>query len=68
MAFPNYTNFPVHVRELFEYYEGMVRKGDLESFAKGTYFEDNIINVYMKILSKMNQVLIASSNYQKDNL
>ena len=46
-------------------YEGLIKKDDLQKFAKGKYFKDNIVNMYMKILDKINQVLLSSNQYQE---
>lgn len=48
------------------YYEQNVTKNDLIDFAKGVYFKEGIINTYMRILEKMNQVMLASNDYQME--
>jgi hypothetical protein len=42
------------VRELFEFFKGVISKDDLLQFAKGKLYKDNIINVYFRILEKIN--------------
>jgi hypothetical protein len=54
--FPNFEKYPYHVREIFEYFKALITKKDLLDFVKGKLFKDNIINVYFKILEKINLV------------
>lgn len=35
LEFPDYNKYPYHVREVFEYYKALVKKEDLQLFAKG---------------------------------
>ena len=51
------------MREIFELYKSQVRKEDLQEFAKGTYYNDTIINVYFKMLEKMHLVIQSSFNF-----
>lgn len=61
LEFPDYNGYPYHVREVFEYYNAIVHKEDLLEFSKGKLYRENIINVYLKILEKIN--LIRQSQY-----
>ena len=63
--FPDYNKYHYHVREIFELYKSKVHKEDLQEFAKGTYYSENIINVYLKILEKMHLVIQSSFNFQR---
>jgi len=56
LEFPDYNSYPYHIREIFEYYNAIVHKEDLLDFAKGKLYRDNIINVYLRILEKINLV------------
>jgi len=44
------------MKELFEYLKTMLTRKDLIGFIQGSLFSENIINVYFKILEKMNLV------------
>lgn len=52
------------MREIFEYFKALIPKNDLLEFAKGKLFRENIINVYFKILEKINLVNLSYYNYQ----
>ena len=56
LMFPDFSLYPDHVREIFDYFKALISKQDLIDFARGTLFKDNIINVYFKILEKINLV------------
>jgi hypothetical protein len=56
LEFPDYNSYPYHVREIFEYFKAIVHKDDLLDFAKGKLYRENIINVYFKILEKINLI------------
>ncbi len=57
LKFPeDYNNFPYHVRQIFEYYKSLIKKQDLLDFCNGLLYHENIINVYFKILEKINLV------------
>jgi hypothetical protein len=42
-----------------------MRKKELRRFLKGTLFSEKIINMYFKILEKMNLVQLSMDNYQR---
>ncbi len=62
--FPDFNQYQYHVREIFEYFKALIPKSDLLEFAKGKLFRENIINVYFKILEKINLVNLSYYNYQ----
>jgi len=43
----------------------MLRKRDLIDFVEGNLYSEKIINMYFKILEKMNLVQLSMDNYQK---
>ncbi len=65
MKFPEFNNYPYHIREIFEYFKIKITKEDLISFANKTLYNDNIINVYLKILEKVNLVSRSSHNFRR---
>jgi hypothetical protein len=56
LKFPDYNQYPWHVREIFEFYKATIYKEDLIDFAEGKLFKDNIVNAYLRILEKTNLV------------
>lgn len=40
-------------------------KNDLASFLEGKIYSDKIVNMYFKILEKMNLVQLSMDNYQR---
>lgn len=54
---PDCNKYPLLVREIFEYYKGVVNDQDLRDFADGTFYKENLINLYFKILEKMSLVI-----------
>ena len=66
MKFPNYNSYPIMVREIFEYYKGLISREDLLSFSQGTLFKESIVNVYLKILEKTSHMIHASYNYHRN--
>jgi len=58
LKFPaNMHKFPTHLREIFEFYKQTIRGEDLILLQKGEISSENIINLYFKILEKINFVL-----------
>ena len=54
---PNYQKrFPYQLREIFDYMKATMKKSELIGLLKGTVFSEKIINMYFKILEKMNLV------------
>lgn len=64
LRFPDYSRYPYQVREIFEYFKGLIHKEDLQKFNRGQLFKENIINVYFKILEKMHQVMQSTNQLQ----
>jgi hypothetical protein len=54
------------VREIFEYYKGLISREDLLAFSQGTLFKESIVNVYLKILEKTSHMIHASYNYHRN--
>lgn len=55
ITFPKYKEYPQHLKEIFQYFEALMpKKTDLAEFAQGILFKESIINVYFKILEKIN--------------
>lgn len=48
--------YPFQLREVFEYFNAVLRKKELLGFLHGTLYSEKIINMYFKILEKMNLV------------
>ena len=48
--------YPFQLREIFDYFHAVMRKKELLGFLQGTVFSEKIINMYFKILEKMNLV------------
>lgn len=58
LKFPqNMSKFPPHLREIFEFYKTTVSADDLIALQEGTIATANIVNLYFKILEKINLVL-----------
>jgi len=53
------------LREIFEFFNAVIRKKELLGFLQGTLFSEKIINMYFKILEKMNLVQLSMDNYQR---
>jgi len=58
LPFPvNYSKrFPFQLREIFEYLHAVMRKRELVGLLEGTLFSEKVVNMYFKILEKMNLV------------
>lgn len=56
---------PYHIRELYEYFKGLIKLEDIVAFAEGTYFKENLVNIYLKMLEKASLVLQGSYNFHK---
>lgn len=57
--------YPQQLREIFEYFQKVMKKSDLLAFMQGTLFSEKILNMYFKILEKMNLVQLSMDNYQR---
>ena len=65
LEFPDFNSYPYHIREIFELFNGIVTKDDLIGFQEKTLYSDNIINLYFKILEKVNLVNRNSYNFRR---
>lgn len=63
LAFPNYRNYPSEIKDLFEYFRSGVTKADLENFALGNYLDSSIVNLYFKVLEKINLLNLSYYYY-----
>lgn len=57
--------YPFQLREVFESMHTTLKKRELLAFLKGTLYSEKIINMYFKILEKMNLVQLSMDNYQR---
>ena len=57
--------YPFQLREIFDYFQAVLRKRELLAFLKGTLYSEKIVNMYFKILEKMNLVQLSMDNYQR---
>ena len=57
--------YPFQLREIFEYIQALLKKRELLAFLKGTLYSEKMINMYFKILEKMNLVQLSMDNYQR---
>ena len=63
---PNYEQrFPFQLVEIFNLLKRNLKKDDLVNLLNGTMFTERFVNVYFKILEKMNLVQLAKENYQR---
>lgn len=53
----------MHVKELFKYLQNAVTAGDLVDLQNGETSEETLINVYFKILEKINLVLLKANDF-----
>ena len=60
---PNYKKFSPHVKEIFELYRHTVTADDIKSLQEGTLFSEAFVNLYFKILEKMNLVLTSAQAF-----
>ena len=66
MPFPTSTDSqPMHVKEIFKYLQNTITAGDLVSLEEGETSEESLINVYFKILEKINLVLLKANDFLK---
>ena len=56
---------PLQLREIYETLTNSINKDSLLAFHDGKLFSERLINVYFKILEKMNLVQLAMDNYQR---
>ena len=67
LRFPeNYEQrFPFQLREIFDMLKKYLKREDLILLLNGKLFTERFVNVYFKILEKMNLVQLAKENYQR---
>lgn len=66
MPFPTSTeSMPITIREVFKYLQNTITKGDLQALIEGETSEESLINVYFKILEKINLVLLKANDFIK---
>lgn len=66
MPFPASTDaFPSHIKEVFTFLKNAINPGDLVALQEGETCEENLINVYFKILEKINLVLLKANDFLK---
>lgn len=65
LPFPNnYSKrYPFQLREIFDYLHAVMRKKELLDFLEGKLYSEKIINMYFKILEKMNLVQLSMDNF-----
>jgi len=54
---------PTHLKEVFKYLQNTINASDLVDLQNGEICEESLINVYFKILEKINLVLLKANNY-----
>ena len=55
----------MHIKEVFTYLKNAVNPGDLVALQEGETCEESLINVYFKILEKINLVLLKANDFLK---
>jgi len=66
MPFPSsIDSYPMHIKEVFTYLKNAVNPGDLVALQEGETCEESLINVYFKILEKINLVLLKANDFLK---
>lgn len=56
-----------HVNEILKFVGRAINSGDLVALQNGETSEESLINVYMKILEKINLVLIKANDFLKNH-
>ena len=57
--------YPFQLREIFDFLQGAMTKADLAEFLSGKLYSEKIINMYFKVLEKMNLVQLSMDNYMR---
>lgn len=69
MPFPKAVDqLPTHMREVFQFLQKAVTAGDLVALQEGETSEESLVNVYFKILEKINLVLLRANDFLKMQL
>ena len=61
---PVLKNYSPHVKEILELYRQTLKAEDLVALMEGTLFSEAFVNLYFKILEKMNLVLVSAQTFQ----
>jgi len=56
--------FNPHIKEIFELFRITIKTEDIIALFNGTFLSENLVNLYFKILDKMNMVLLTAQNFQ----
>lgn len=67
MQFPEEQNQPRQMRDIFNYFKKAIKPDDLVKLSKGEEVGENLINLYFKILEKINFVLLQVQSFLKTN-
>ena len=62
---PDSKTFSTHVREIFELFKHTFSADEIKALWGGTLFSEKFLNLYFKILEKMNLVLLSAQEFQK---
>lgn len=66
MPYPETTDsYPASIREVFQFMHNQVSAGDLVALHEGETSEESLINVYFKILEKINFTLMKANEFLK---
>lgn len=65
MMLPDEKKQPRNLLDIFNYFKQKVKSEDLIKLSKGEEVGENLINLYFKILEKINFVLLQVQNYLK---
>ena len=66
MPYPETVDqYPTHIREVFQFLQKAITAGDLVALQEGETCEESLINVYFKILEKINFVLLKANDFLK---
>ena len=57
---PNFKNFKPHLKEIFELIRANLKAEDVKALLDGTLNSESFINLYFKILEKINLVLLSA--------
>ena len=57
---PQFKTLPPHLKEIFELMRRTLKSEDLQALLDGTHFSEAFLNLYFKILEKMNLLLLCA--------
>lgn len=57
--------YPTHMKEVFKYLQNTISANDIVALQEGITSEESLINVYFKILEKINLVLMKANEFLK---